>query len=554
MKISVRNYRALQHADLECASIALVGGPNEAGKSSLAEAVAAALTGVAVPKHLELQKKDIRELMHHGAATASVAIIGQEGESRMAWPDCQLSASGSAPPRATPYAAGVVSLIDLKPDDRAAVLYTYLRAEPTREDLIVAMADSFLPASIETVWKELETDGWDAVAARYVEARRNAGRDWAKLTGEQHGSDKAKNWEPPGWDPGLAGMTVEELQALVAEAAAAVETAIAGAAVDDSVLARLRGLAEQLDDRTAVLDDAMRLLQEAAATMQAARSGRDRLPAVAPDNGTECPHCHKPVLIVGPTLEKFVGVDAETNAKRKAAISDAEALISRAAMANQKAQMAAVSARTAVDEAAAAKRALDEQAGRRGSAGEVARARDTLALRSRDLEMVQRREAAAKLARDWQRANLLADLLGQGGLRARKTGEAIEAMNVKLASLCEVAGWPLVRITAELGIRYGDRAASLVSDGARFRIRATLQIAMAQIDKSSMVVIDKADVLDVAGRNGLFRVLLDLGLPALVCMTTLRDPPPNLAGHGGATWVIEGARARRLDDPAQAAA
>jgi hypothetical protein len=90
----------------------------------------------------------------------------------------------------------------------------------------------------------------------------------------------------------------------------------------------------------------------------------------------------------------------------------------------------------------------------------------------------------------------------------------------------------------------------------QYRVRAVLQVAMAHLDKSAMVVLDAADVLDGTSRSGLFAMLEESQLPAIVCMTlTKREQMPDLetAGFGMSYWLDSGV-AQTLHPPAEAAA
>jgi hypothetical protein len=58
-----------------------------------------------------------------------------------------------------------------------------------------------------------------------------------------------------------------------------------------------------------------------------------------------------------------------------------------------------------------------------------------------------------------------------------------------------------------------------------------------------MVVLDAADVLDGPARSGLFAMLDEAAIPALVCLTlTRREQMPDLAaaGMGSSYWIESG--------------
>jgi hypothetical protein len=148
-------------------------------------------------------------------------------------------------------------------------------------------------------------------------------------------------------------------------------------------------------------------------------------------------------------------------------------------------------------------------------------------------------------------------ILAPDGLRAAKLARVIELFNIaQLDRLSLAAGWNQVAIDAEMTVTYAGRPYPLLSTSEQYRTRAVLQVAMAHLDGSAMVVIDAADVLDGTSRSGLFAMLEESGLPAIVCMTlTRREQVPDLetAGFGVSYWLDSGVT-QILNPPAEAAA
>jgi hypothetical protein len=102
----------------------------------------------------------------------------------------------------------------------------------------------------------------------------------------------------------------------------------------------------------------------------------------------------------------------------------------------------------------------------------------------------------------------LLDILAADGLRAKKLAHVLELFNLaQLGRLSRAAEWNLVTIDAEMNLAYGGRRYALLSTSEQYRVRAVLQLAMAQLDGSQMVVFDAADVLDGTTRSGLFAML-----------------------------------------------
>ena len=109
--------------------------------------------------------------------------------------------------------------------------------------------------------------------------------------------------------------------------------------------------------------------------------------------------------------------------------------------------------------------------------------------------------------------------------------------------LCDAAEWKDVAVDPAMTLTYGGRPYALLSTSEQYRVRAVLAVAMARLDGSDLVVIDAADVLDGETRSGLFAMLEEAELAALVCMTlTRRGQCPDLAelGLGCSYWIEAG--------------
>jgi hypothetical protein len=563
LNITVSNFRGIEHAALSCAPIALVAGLNATGKSSVAQAVAACLTGSGLFNRFELTKGAADQLVRRGSQEGKASVSSEGGTVTMAWPGCELSSTGADAPHGSTIAAGLVSIATLPVKERAAALEPYLHSEPTKDDLTLIMEPGvkFRQESIDALWDEIQKKGWDAAAAGYEAARRDAGRDWSKITGQNFGSDKAAKWRPDGWRDDLAEADLARLEAELPPARAALEKAIAGAAVDEAELSRLRELAGKVDGLVDALAAAEQKVETARTAVATSRTTRQGLAEPVAATGMPCPHCEKPILLVrkGPEtrLQKFEPLSEKENKQRQLAVADADGELSRLDAEHGAAQTGQRGALQAVAEARRAAETLAGLGEKKGSDASVDQARETVAKLETDIRIVKQFTEAAALYRAWQGANLRLAILVPTGLREKKLGEVIEAFNdMVLAPLCETAGWKRVDITTELTVRLGERPYPLLSAGEKYRVRATLQIAMARHDGSTMVVLDGADILDTPGRNGLFGLLKETGIPALVCMTTVRGASvPDLTAAGlGATYVIENARVKPLSAEQEQAA
>lgn len=141
----------------------------------------------------------------------------------------------------------------------------------------------------------------------------------------------------------------------------------------------------------------------------------------------------------------------------------------------------------------------------------------------------------------------LQEILAVDGLRKKKLGESLEVLNNKIAEVCKAGGWQDVRIKEDLSIWYGTKRPreydSGPSESGQFRADVALQVAIAQLQGDPIVLIDRADVMDVPSRPSLFGMLNRMKQGAIVAMTVGQssDAPDMAAlGCGQTYWVENG--------------
>ncbi len=143
-------------------------------------------------------------------------------------------------------------------------------------------------------------------------------------------------------------------------------------------------------------------------------------------------------------------------------------------------------------------------------------------------------------------------VLAVDGLRLRKLRKAVELFNEQLLELSTVAKWGRVELSADLSVVYDGKPLVLLSASEQYRARVTVQVALAKLDKSAVVVADAADILDKGGRNGLMRLALHMGslespVPTVICMTIFeRDKLPKANPRARVYWM-EGNEAHAVE-------
>ncbi|MGE3279935.1 MAG: hypothetical protein AB7H90_00995 [Alphaproteobacteria bacterium] len=568
-RISVREYRGCERAEIECAPLCLVSGRNAQGKTSLLQAVAAALTGTALPPGMT--KSNAGALVRLGAGSASVEVRTDQGVARMTWPDCSHTASGT-PPAVSKVAAGLESVVDMPGDARARYLSDLLKAAPTREDLAAALADKGIEGSkaLDTIWGLIDDKGWDGAH----QTRRDKGVEWKgrwrQVTGQNYGSRIAASWVPPDWSDDLDRISAEELDSLVSVAREAHRAGIAADAASDARRADLEEHAAKLNERVAEVQRATAALAEAEAHERQARATRDALPAT--DTGQRptipCPcGCDPPIRLYAYTKLTEVVVEKAPTAPAPAdpaelkrlrlARATAEGDLSNAQATVAAARRAVAAAEAAVEASRKAREDLDQLPPARANGTSSADTEGAVVLAEKRRDALNTKLQADEIRDRIATNDLVLDILAPDGLRARKLRDVLDLFNSgQLAPLCDAAEWKRIEITPEMAVTYGGRDYRILSASEQFRVRVVLQVATARLDGSAMCVVDAAEILDAPARSQLFALLEEARLCALIAMTLSRpNQVPDLAaaGLGVSVWIERGI-AHPIGDAKQEAA
>jgi len=544
--IKVRDFRGCSTADIECAPIALVAGRNGAGKTSVAQAVGAALSGNTLPI-VGLRSSQSQAFVRAGTEHATVLVRSSEGTVGIEWPRAQ-SVSTGKPPQASEYATGLASIVTLAPKDRLRVLAEYLHADPTREDLGAALGEAGLGGdkALDTIWQLIEQQGWDGAERIRRERGQEMKGQWRATTGANYGSRIAASWRPD-----LDAFRESDLLAAVTKARADRDAAMTATAVSDSERRRLDEEASLLDARRGALERATARVDECAAIYARAAEQRATLPPAARQDGFPCPHCGGFIIEVKAglieTRYKQAPVADLTDAElksRRLAIADADGVMSKAHGDLAAARRDAAAAEAAIARSVEAQERIANwptavETGMDRAAAEAAldRAEKTLAEYRQKIE-------ADRIHRLIEGNEIVIGLLAGDGLRAKKLDQVLDVFNrVTLGEITKAAGWKPVSIDRTAAIEYGGRPYGLLSSSEQYRVRAALAVAMAQLDGSELVILDGADILDAPSRSGLFGLLESVGIPALVTMTLARrEQVPDLAAAelGRSYWLSAG--------------
>ena len=554
MRILVRGFRGADRAEFDIDPICLIAGKNGSGKSSVAQAVSAALTGCTIPFFRSTKpdkpiftKTEAKGLVRGGVDKATVVVTGTEGRMTVEWPKHDVKSEGT-PPASTKVAAGLVNPMEMEDESRQKFLSALLECEPKDADILTEAHDQGLTEARGKAMLELiKLQGWDPAYKIEKEKGARLKGQWEAATGTDFGRLKAEVFVPEGWAEDLKQTTLEQLEEHVANARQQVENAVGALAVDVAEVDRLGAEAIAEEQAQLAVDKYAPTL---AGKEEAYLDANAAVAAITIPTTQDCPHCNQPLEISGDKITKpkltAAGIDSLKQSLEKAQRVRSDANVARG--------LALTTMQPLRDELAkhAGASVRYEQARRRtGNQEALDLARDLLSSLEKRRNALRVKTCADDAFRQILEQVKVVDILAPDGLRRAKLAKALADFNTKtLAPLCAAAGFPPVALNDALDLLYGGRPYYLLSESEKYRARAVLQTAIARIDGSLLVVMDGADVLDSAGREGLFQMLAaDDELLFLVCMTVDRpnDVPDLDAAELGVTVWMDGGTAANVE-------
>lgn len=567
MRAIIQNTFGVVSAEIEIDRITLLAGPNRASKSSACNALACAASGDATAGGT---KKDAQQIVRDGAQQGLVLIGDDQNWIRWALPAAEIS-TGGTPPQISRIASGLDEHwpFSLRADERSAELIRILKATPKRGQIFAEMRDMGIaedqharalrdegnteaaivedlsaegepwqPDQFARIIAEISKNGpgWDESAKRHEVRATEFKGAWRKLTGKTWGSAAAPAWRPDGWLPRLDMLKIGEAEDALKAAEAAHLAAVAKVGSPDTERAEKERLAALYPARHDLHEAAIKAAGEAEATVLRTKNVRDATPVPADQAGTvDCPCCHKPLRytagLLGQTATLTLASDTlkpeEIKAQRLAKAT-AEGDYSKAQIEQGAANRDLAQKKLYLQQAADAKEWLQQQQHPPGGAADTAAQQIVeskalaLTLAKADLSRVKLNAEALATHQAVEREIALAKWMGPGGCRATLLKQVVGSFNTGvLGPLCETAGWlPVEVIDTGAGFEfgYGGRYRFL-SESEKWRINVALRFAVARIEKSPFVIVDRLDVLTEKTKDGLG------GFLRLAKIMVQNDPP-----------------------------
>ncbi|MEK7882940.1 ATP-binding protein [Methyloversatilis sp. NSM2] len=597
-RISAQNYLGIRAADIVLdRPVQLFAGRNGAGKSSLMEGIRHALTGETVRVSL---KKEYASLLTEGAESGFVEVVADGGAYAVALPSGKGTCFEAG---AINYVLDAQRFASLSPDERRAFLFGLMGLSSSGEAVKKRLADKgFDDARVALVMPLLRA-GFEAACKEAQNRARDAKAAWKTVTGgETWGKDKAAGWRPAALPEGAdrAGARLENARTKLTEADGALATAqqalgaarSAAQACEEQEQQRVQleeraGRIERIRAKLAKDEAELADWQAKVADAKAAAGGVKKVRAVLED---------AVLRGLAEVAAEFLGI---AEASTGIVVSDSgeilewdQALLNRARA--HVAEYRAQSATAPAEDAQAAAKLAEYEKARDLMQSAVANGRRDLAAAEAAESALQALDAAAaggdaqnfdelsedvqqKIeARDAWRADVekykaltelaarqekvvaeasrhhadvlawleIADALSPDGIPGEMLAEALGPMNARLGASAVAAGWSIPQITADMEITGDGRPYALLSESEKWRADAMIAEAVSYLSGLRLLVLDRFDVLDLAGRADALEWLDALTeadeIDTALVFGTLKALPGGLPDSMQAHWIDGG--------------
>ncbi len=586
--ITVENFLGVRSAAIACETpVTLVAGPNAAGKSSIRDAVALALTSDLGRVSL---KKEAGQLVHADQVAGYVEVTNADGD---LW-GVTITAAGkitdtqkrSEPDPVFPYVLDAQRFARLSETERRKFLFDLMGVKMAPAEIKTRLIDRLYPKGcsgaemirIDRVLPLLRA-GFESASKEAKERATTAKGAWRATTGETYGAVKAATWRAatPAFD-----------QAAFAKAQAALASADEKVAVAQRELGAKQAEKKAHDDQQARIDglkessgkvdriktklakdeedlktwglEVTQLRQKAGAGPRvglvhdlAAALNKVRyllIPGTASVLETEM------VEGVLDAYEKEHGKfgaagDKEAAAKLPQAVKSVELYTS--AVLNGKRDLA-LAERAAEDlkaiegstwTAAPLTLAGDQLVAAQLEKTEAFNKLDALRTAKTAAEGAAKKTAdAAAHHADVTAWDAIGDALSPDGIPADLLTEAIKPINDRLEQSAADAEWLQVVIEPDMRVTSAGRPYALLSESEKWRVDAMVAEAIGHLSGARLLVLDRMDVLDPAGRVDLFAwldVLATNGeIDTALVFGTLKALPAELPATVSGHWIENG--------------
>ncbi|MCL1826434.1 MAG: AAA family ATPase [Candidatus Cloacimonetes bacterium] len=517
MKATINNFRGIESAEFDLKPITIIKGDNGSGKTSIAQAIASALTGECPIS--DMKKQDYKYLVNNGTPSAVSTVETKNGLARINFPEGKGWTERKAP-HSSVYATGITSPVDMTKKDSADAWVKILKTEPTLDDLKQSLDND---KHTDEVIALVKMRGWDGAYDQIkTDATKYKGR-WEKITGERYGTSKAETWiAPPTKDK-------KTLETAVTEAQQKYNETLKKSAINEHEHNRLKELSEQTETHKVSLQRISKTKDETKTLVDKLRAEIDKV--AQQKLVLKCPHCDKPVNFIE---NKLVPVGEQPIVAEN--VSALQSEYQKAFEVYQKLLKDEGELHSLISQCEGATQQLEQS---------IVKENDDTALIN--LQKAQQELTAFQNYHDAlsEHAEVIwrievQKILAPEGLRKRKTDDKITELNKSLSALCKVARWGCVAIDTDYNVSYDNRIFAILSESEQYRVRCTLQSAISKLDGSDVLIFDRADLLTKSGRDGLYYLCKYIERYCLILLSVSnKSDKPNINSNDEITYWLE---------------
>lgn len=585
--ITVENFLGVSAAQLELSSaVALIAGPNAAGKSSIRDAVALALTSDLGRVTL---KKEAGQLVHGDKTAAFCEVVDADGDVRSVTITAAGKMTETRPGPADPMFAYVLD----------AQLFARMDETARRKFLFGLMGVKLAPAEIKSRLMDrlypkgcnegemvridrvvpLLRAGFEAASTEAKTRATTAKGAWRAITGETYGKVKADTWRAtvPAFEPALLA-AAQAAVAMADESVAVAQRSLGALQAEkkahDDQLAKVAGLTETAGKleraKTAVERASTELL-----TWQADLASLKQRAGAGPRTGllhdlyaslAWCMSFENPLAERSPEeVQAWAVLEAyEAVHGKPSAAGDPEAA-AKIPTAERSCTLYVTAITNGKRDQAAAERAAEDLKAISAStwtAAPLTLAGDQLVAAQLEkkaafdkLDALRQAKTAADGAKkktaeagghhaDVVAWDAIGDALSPDGIPADLLSEALKPINDRLEQSAADADWLQVAIGADMRVTSDGRPYTLLSESEKWRVDAMVAEAIAFLSGTRLLVLDRMDVLDPMGRLDLLAwldVLATAGeIDTALVFGTLKALPADLPATVTGHWIENG--------------
>ncbi|MBM2884057.1 AAA family ATPase [Chromobacterium phragmitis] len=574
--IIAKNFQGLRHAGLSLSGrIALIAGDNGAGKSSLRDAIAMALSG---QPFRVAKKKDYAQLVMEGQKGAEVRVEFDDGRAAsLKLPDGKAVYSGGAAigdtdslRAALPFALNPASFAAAEPDTRRTALFALTGCGVDERGVEQRLIERGVEQRYIDAVLPLVGAGFPAAEADAKRRATEARGAWKGVAGEVYGDKKAEDW------------SVDARPVPDAEIEQAKQDA---QAVQDEInqcqqqMGELRARSQQQNDRKrqiVQLQEQAALLERIKAKLAADQLDlakvRDEVEAITVGPAPRVGLVHdlaralnlsltmaipfgdmnveqrQHLVAAGKALDQYAaehgsladdGVPASAeDVARLPQLQHSLDMMTRA-VANDERDLKITTDAVAQLEALTSGE-QPEPVSEADVTGLIERV-SLLQITHKNLQAklaelmeqnriaadaVRRTQQAAQHHADVQAWSSVADAMAPDGIPAEILADALRPVNDRLFELSQMAGWPRIQISRDMDITADGRVYGLLSESEQWRADCIIALTLSIMSGLRLVLLDRFDVLSVTGRNQLLNLLEGLGdqIDTALVFGTMKGP------------------------------